>query len=292
MSVFAGRAGFVARCLTVLGTALAAAGLADPAAQAALTCNTPGVALYHVDALSQLRRWTYSSPLGSSSTWTQQLIGTGWSGLSLVSGGGGVLYAIDPSGNLRWYKDLDYAGGAQAWDPASGSVIGAGWNGFSTVISGGGGVIYAVDSSGKLHWYRHLGSGSSSWAPNSGTVIGAGWNGASKLVAGGAGVLYTVSPSSVLSWYRHQDALGGTASWASGGVPSRIGSGWSAFTGIESLGGGVLFAWDATGRLVWYLHNDPLGGSASWANAGVGVTAGTGWNDNPAATDITGCSAP
>lgn len=292
MSVFPGRAGFAARCLTVLATALAAIGLADPSAQAALTCNTPGVALYHVDALSQLRRWTYASPLGSSSTWTQQLIGSGWGGLNLVSGGNGVLYAIDPSGNLRWYKDVDYTGGPAAWDPASGSVIGSGWSGFSTVISGGGGVIYAVDSSGALHWYRYLGSGSSQWAPHSGSVIAAGWNGASKIVSGGSGVIYTVSPAGTLSWYRHQDALGGTSSWADGGVPRQIGSGWSAFTKIESMGGGVLFARDATGRLTWYLDNDPLGGSASWANGGGGVAAGTGWNDNQAAADITGCSAP
>jgi len=291
MSGFSLRAGSAARCLAALGTALAAIGLAGPSARAAVTCDMPSVALYHVDALAQLRRWSYASPLDGSSAWTQQMIGTGWSGLNIVSGGSGVLYTIDSSGNLRWYKDDDFTGGVAAWDPASGSVIGTGWGGFSTVVSGGQGVIYAVDTSGNLHWYRYLGSGSPAWASNSGTVIGTGWNLLPKIVAGGSGVIYTVDSSGALSWYLHQDPQGGTASWGNAGAAKQIGSGWSGFTRIGSAGGGVLFARDSTGRLDWYRDTDPLGGSASWANRGFGVSEGTGWNDNQAVTDITGCTA-
>jgi hypothetical protein len=105
---------YAARMLTVLGTALAALGSADPAATAAVTCNTPSVAMYHVDALAQLRRWDYASPLDGGSAWTQQLIGSGWGGLNVVSSGSGVLYAVDGSGNLRWYKDDDFTGGVAA----------------------------------------------------------------------------------------------------------------------------------------------------------------------------------
>lgn len=283
------RSSFVVRCLTVLGAALAAIGLAGPSASAAVTCNTPGVAMYHVDGLSQLRRWTYGSPLDGSSAWTQQLLGTGWSGLNVVSGGSGVLYAINSSGDLRWYMDDDFTGGVADWDPASGSVIGSGWGGFRAVIPGGQGVIYAVDQSGNLRWYRYLGSGSPVWASNSGTVIGTGWSSASKIVAGGAGVIYTVNPSGALSWYRQQNPLTGSASWANGGVGRQIGSGWSGFTSIGSVGAGVLFTRDSTGLINWYRHTDPVGGTASWANGGLGISEGTGWDGNQVATDITGC---
>jgi len=285
------RAALAARGLTLLGTALATIGLAGPPARAAVTCSTPSVAMYHLDASSQLWRWSYASPIDGSSDWTQQLIGFGWNGLNVVSGGSGILYAIDSSGNLRWYKDNNDAGGVASWDPASGSVIGTGWGGFSTVVSGGQGVIYAVDSSGNLRWYRYLGSGSRSWAANSGTVIGTGWNSPAKIVAGGSGVIYTVVSSGALLWYQHRDPLGGTASWASSGVAKQIGSGWSAFTRIGSMGGGVIFARDTTGQVTWYRHTDPLGGSSTWANGGVGIAEGTGWDNSQIITDITGCTA-
>lgn len=282
---------FVARFLTVFATTSAAIGLADTSAMAAVTCDTPNVAMYHVDALAQLRRWDYASPLDGSSGWVEQSIGSGWGGVNVVSGGSGVLYTIDSSGKLRWYKDTDFTGGAAFWDPASGSVIGTGWGGFSTVISGGQGVIYAVDSSGNLHWYRNLGTGSPTWASNSGTVIGSGWNAPPKIVAGGSGIIYTVDASGAMWWYLDQDPLGGSASWANGGAGKQIGSGWSGFTGIGSVGGGVLFARNTTGRVDWYRDADPLGGSASWANSGTGVSEGTGWNNNQLITDVTGCVA-
>jgi hypothetical protein len=270
---------------------LAAIGPADPSAGAAVTCKTPSVAMYHIDAMSQMRRWSYTSPLDGSSEWTQQLIGAGWGGLNVVSGGSGVLYAIDSSGNLHWYLDDNYSGGSAAWDPASGSVIGTGWGGFSTVVSGGQGVIYAIDSAGNLRWYRYLGNGSPSWASNSGTVIGTGWGGRAKIVAGGSGVIYTVNSAGALLWYLHRDPLGGTASWADGGVAQQIGSGWSGFSRIGSMGGGVIFARDTTGQVDWYRDADPLGGTASWANGGAGIGEGIGWNNNQTITDITGCTA-
>jgi hypothetical protein len=282
---------FAARFLTVLATTSAAIGLTDASAMAAVTCDTPNVAMYHVDALAQLRRWDYASPLDGSSGWAEQSIGSGWGGVNVVSGGSGVLYTIDASGKLRWYKDNDFTGGPASWDPASGSVIGTGWGGFGTVVSGGQGVIYAVDSSGNLHWYRYLGNGSPVWASNSGTVIGSGWNAPSKIVAGGAGIIYTVDSSGGLWWYLDQDPMGGAALWANSGIGKQIGSGWSGFTGIGSMGGGVLFARDTTGRVDWYRDTDPLGGSASWANGGTGVSEGTGWNNTQLITDITGCVA-
>jgi hypothetical protein len=57
------------------------------------------------------------------------------------------------------------------------------------------------------------------------------------------------------------------------------------------MGGGVIFARDATGGLWWYRDTDPLGGSSSWADNGVGISEGTGWNDNQIVTDVGGCVA-
>jgi hypothetical protein len=289
---FPARSSLLTRCLTVFGTALAAVGLANAPARADVVCNTPAVAMYHVDGLSQLRRWSYGSPLDGSSSWTEQLLGSGWGALNIVSGGSGVLYTIDSSGNLHWYLDADYTGGVANWDPASGSVIGTGWGGFNAVFSGGQGVIYAIDSSGNLRWYRYTaGNGSPEWAPNSGTVIGTGWDGAAKIMAGGSGVIYTVDSSGDLLWYRHQDPMGGAATWANGGAARQIGSGWASFTRLGSMGGGVIFARDSTGQQIWYRHADPLGGSATWANGAAGISEGTGWSNAQTVTDVTGCVA-
>lgn len=276
-----------ALALTVSTGPDAQAGTAD------VVCTTPAVAMYHVDGLAQLRRWSFAAPLDGTPGWAQQMIGTSWSGLNVMSGGNGVLYTIDQDGNLRWYSDKNYAnGGGASWDPASGSVIGTGWNVFTTVISGGDGVFYAVDSSGNLHWYRDLAmNGTTSWAPGSGEVIGTGWTNPTTLVAGGAGIIYTVDPAGNLDWYRHLDPSGGAATWADGGIGSPIGAGWSGFTRIGSFGGGILMARDATGTVWWYRYADPLDGTTVWANQGAGTAEGTGWSDGQLVTDVGGCVA-
>ncbi len=293
--------GAVARRAPLLGTALAAGVIAlataisadTPAvAAASVTCTTPAVAMYHVDAQGQLRRWGLESPLSGTPGWIEERIGGGWSGLNVISGGNGTIYAIDHAGNLRWYDDDHYAGGGVSWDPASGSVIGTGWNGFTTVISGGDGVLYGVDSSGALHWYRDQAmNGSVSWAPGSGSVIGAGFGAPSLLIAGGQGVIYMVTSSGTLNWYRHLDPTGGAASWARNGVGSVIGSGWTTSARIASMGGGILVVRYQNGGASWYRDTDPLGGSASWANQGTGTAEGTGWNATQLITDISGCTA-
>lgn len=272
-------------------TAAAAVTTAPRTPLSTLTCATPYVPMYHVDGLAQLRRWSLTSAVDGSGGWTEQQIGSGWTGLTVVSGGSGTLFAIDTQGNLRWYQDTGFAGiGGAAWNPASGSAIGTGWGGLTAVTSGGQGVIYAVDSSGRLHWYRYLGTnGSNSWDPASGAVIGTGWNGL-QIVGSGSGIIYAVNSSGVLFWYRHLDPTGGTASWADSGVGQQIGTGW-AFTATGSMGGGVLLARDSTGALRWYRHTDPLGGTAAWANSGIGVSQGAGWDGAAVVADVAGCTA-
>jgi hypothetical protein len=279
--------------LTVAATALVtvATRVAPVAAAVRTRCASP-VAMYHVDALGQLRRWNYAAPLDGSSGWTQQKIGTGWGGLKTVAGGSGVVYAVDSAGDLRWYRDNGYAGtGGAAWDPASGAVIGKGFGRYGTVVSGGQGVIYTIDSAGNLFWHRYLGSGGAAdWDPASGTRIGTGWAGLT-VAAGGNGELFAVDGSGTLRWYRQIDPLLPSGTWAEGGVGSVVGSGWSGFSQLGSMGGGVLFARDRTGGLHWYRDLDPTGGSPSWANQGSGTPEGTGWNDGTVLADVEGCAA-
>lgn len=247
--------------------------------------------MYHIDGLAQLRRWSLSSAIDGSGSWTEQQLGSGWSGLTVFSGGSGVLFAIDSQANLRWYQDTGFAGtGGAAWNPASGSVIGAGWGALTSVTSGGQGVIYGVDSLGRLHWYRYTGTnGSNSWASNSGAIIGTGWTGL-QIIGSGSGIIYAVNSSGVLFWYRHLDPTGGTASWADSGVAQQIGTGWN-FTSTGSMGGGVLLGRDSAGGMRWYRHTDPLGGTAAWSNSGIGVMEGAGWDGTAVTADVAGCTA-
>jgi hypothetical protein len=199
------------------------------AAYAATTCTQPSVSNYHLDGSGQLRRWAYSAPFTGTGTWTQALISPTWTAARTFSGGDGVIFAITGSGNLLWYKDLNFNGtGGANWDPHSGSQIGAGWSQFPTVIGGGDGVIYAVTSDGRLIWYRYTGTaGEVSWANNAnGRQIGTGWNAFTHIVASGNGVLYGVTSAGYLLWYRDLDPLGGAATWANNGAGKTLGTGW------------------------------------------------------------------
>jgi hypothetical protein len=86
---------------------------------------------------------------------------------------------------------------------------------------------------------------------------------------------------------RRQD---GSTSWAprSGSV---VGAGWGGFTGIAPWGGGVVLGRDPAGDLLWNRDTDPLGGTGSWANGGIAVAAGVGWNGGGLIADVTGCTA-
>ena len=307
MSRFTTYSGCATRCLTalvvglvVLGPAAAASAnsrmpgprpLVKPrvAAAATVSCATPSVAMYRVGGLGELSRWGHDSPLDGVPSWTQQQISTNWTALTTFSGGGGVIFTIDSSGDLHWSMDDHYSGGPASWDPASGSVVGIGWDMFQAVISDGDGVIYAIDATGALRWYRYTGTaGTFTWAPGSGSVIGTGWGGL-RVFAGGQGVIYAINSSGLMRWYRDTDPTGGSGSWA-GNSGAVIGSGWSALTNAGSVGGGIIFAQAASGTMAWYRDTDPLGGTASW-DAESGRSEGTGWNGSQIVADVSGCTA-
>jgi hypothetical protein len=92
----------------------------------------------------------------------------------LLSGNYGVIYAILPNGELRWYRHDGYRDGSQHWDKTS--VVGSGWQNFRDVFGGHYGVLYAIETSGKLLWYRHKGytNGNGQWVGR--RQVGHGWH--------------------------------------------------------------------------------------------------------------------
>ena len=163
--------------------------------------------LFGVEPNGDLRWYRYDgsgqfSPDGSIG-WapnSSNVIGNSWNNFKFLCGGGdGVLFAVEPNGDLRWYQ---YAAGdgvedraaSRGWSTNSRNVIGNGWAGFLSLACtpkagptfGGNdpaSTLYGVEPNGDLRWYRYVGNGTedrtgnTGWASNSGNVIG---NGSAK----------------------------------------------------------------------------------------------------------------
>ncbi len=69
--------------------------------------------------------YRHSDPTAGPLSWTQsQVGGGGWVMTSIVSAGGGVLYATTPSGAVKRYQHLDPIGGAAQWTANLGVAAG------------------------------------------------------------------------------------------------------------------------------------------------------------------------
>lgn len=124
-------------------------------------------------------------PVESAGAWAAPAeVGVGWGGLSKVfSGGDGIIYGVNPDGDLLWYNHVGHNDGlgvddAGAWLGAK--QVGSGWGSFTTLFSSGNGVIYGITPDGVLRWYRHLGyqTGAGQDVPGSwegGVDVGWGW---------------------------------------------------------------------------------------------------------------------
>ncbi len=84
----------------------------------------------HLDTLE-------GAPIGPNSWIGGNIVGSGWGAFQHVWGTrGGVVYAIDNSGQLRWYRHLGTQTGAYDWAVTSfGAVIGTGWGNVYAVVS-------------------------------------------------------------------------------------------------------------------------------------------------------------
>lgn len=261
--------------------------------------------LYGVEAGGDLRWYRYDgsgqgSPDGSVG-WasnSRNVIGNGWNNFKFLCGGGdGILFAVEPDGDLHFYEyvagdGLEDPAGSRGWSANSGNKIGNGWSSFINLMcSPKAGpdshnptcLLYAVEAGGNLHWYNYKGdgtadrSGNTGWAPNSGNVIGNGWQGFKNLFAASS-VLFGVMPNGDLRWHSyHGDGTSdpsGATGWHSNSS-NVIGRGWDRFSrivgGPDDHGkfGIALYAVQPNGDLFWYKYE---------GNGESNPTGSTGWH--------------
>jgi hypothetical protein len=173
--------------------------------------------------------------------------------------------------------------------------VGNDWN-FSQVVPAGKGKIYAVEWDGDLLWYRHKGylDGTKRWLgpvdvgdgfavasfdPGQDSRIGIFCDcqsGLFSLLSPTGTVIYSVRLNGSLEWYRHDGASSGTISWANGGQPTLVGTGWVAGNRrVFSGGNGVIYLIRDDGTLTWYKHRGYLDGSFDWEQP---RDVGDGWD--------------
>lgn len=95
-----------------------------------------------------------------------------------------------------------------------------------------------------------------------------------------ASIIYAVNGDGQLLWYQHTGAEDGTDAWRTTLEPNGyLGTGWG-FRHLFSGGGGVLYAVDRNGLLLWYLDRGYLDGVINWTNMPSGGKGhiGEGWN--------------
>src|SRR3979490_2114377 len=96
-----------------------------------------------------------------------------------------------------------------------------------------------------------------------------------------AGVpIYGITDNGDLNWYFHRGAHDGSALWANGGQPVKVGNGWNegrmVFKGDPHGNDGVIYRVDSRGDLYWYKHLGHATGSQNWIE---GKKVGSGWQD-------------
>ena len=152
----------------------------------------------------------------------------------------GIMYAVNASGGLEWYRDKarDGVSGSNSWvNNGEGQQIATGWGEFTHIVSGGNGVIYAVDPGGDLLYFRDRArDGTEGWAyGGAGQQIGTGWGRCASILGGGCGTIYATTHdplsedpfgSTDYMYYYRDKAQDGTQNWANSGQGQQIGSGW------------------------------------------------------------------
>lgn len=141
--------------------------------------------IYVIDRSGDLLWFRHLGYRNGSGAWANGAIGakvgSGWGGVRLAfSGGNGVVYAINPNGDLLWYRHTGFANGTFAWaNNASPIKVGNGWGEAAVAFSGSNGIIYALKRDDNLYWYNHTGfqNGAVTWASSTGNRIGTGWGG-------------------------------------------------------------------------------------------------------------------
>lgn len=170
-------------------------------------------------------------------------VGYGWQGFkSVFASSHGVIYGIQPNGDLLWYRHEGFHNGTVKWtNGGKGIKVGRGWQFFKFVFAMQPsvpqlpspfrtvGVIYGVRPEGDLLWYKHEGwlNGDNEWADDSGKNVGVNWSNFTAVFAAPNGIIYAVEPDGDLLWYNHTGVQYGARLWARGGINGvKVGNGW------------------------------------------------------------------
>ena len=202
----------------------------------------------------------------------------------------GVLYVVDSEGNLIWYRHRGWQDGNANWDNGGqGKIVGNGFF-FEKMFAGAGNQfsaesillpIYGINSNGDLMWYYHADSsnGSFKWEHGEGAKVGWVWSPFVNVFSStNKNVIYGVHQNGQLWWYMHYGHCDGSFNWSNGGNHAVVGSGWNRYSNVIAGDWGIIYGIDPNGDLMWYKHHGYDAGILNWANGGVGVKVGTGWN--------------
>lgn len=172
-------------------------------------------------------------------------IGSGFNKFArLIGGWGGVIYGLDATGNMYWYR---YAAGngTVGWAAGNGLLIGSGWNQYPWLWADPDGVIYGAWQGATLAWWRYVVSnqntGAGTWANGGAAIqVGTGWGDTAQkmVVSNTSGTLYAIALDTTqvpknddqLVWYRLQNSETvntSGVSWVNSGFPATIGSGFT-----------------------------------------------------------------
>jgi hypothetical protein len=125
----------------------------------------------------------------------------------IFSGGNGIIYAVNETGQLRFYQDKTQDGKSML---GRNTVIGqGGWQVFKFLFSGGNGIIYAVDQNGNLLFYRDKMQDGTGDVANPSVIGQGGWQNHKFLFAGGDGTIYAVDQQGTLL-LTHDETLDGS----------------------------------------------------------------------------------
>ncbi len=214
-----------------------------PAGYGATGSSTYGFSLFGLTGDGTLKWYRHDGFANGTAKWAAPVnVGTGWNSFKKVfAGGDGVMYAIEPGGNLRWYRYQDVLNAKQPLRWTGPLTVASGWGNVIDAFSGGNGVIYTVKPDGSLVWWRHvsyqngidsprpaapgataLGRTGARW--EGGKVVGSGWQNFRKIFSPGDGFIYAVNGAGELFWYYHQGYKDGSPSWQG---PVKISSDWS-----------------------------------------------------------------
>lgn len=135
-----------------------------------------------------------------------------WKNFKFVfSGGNGIIYALETSGRLRFYRDEKRDGTGQITNAKF--INNGDWKNFKFLFSGGSGTLYAVDEAGKLLFFRDETQDGTGVVTGPAIIGEGGWDKFKFIFSGGDGIICAIDHQGRLLATRDetQDGTGSVA---------------------------------------------------------------------------------